>query len=184
MRRCLDAPLAHLIGTPAKRAKEIGAPSLKHPFARVFAAIVTTSPLANSKWCNGDPFDRQPKILAIWRDLMIDRKALYRSCAGNWQSRTRASRRSLKPQKVCGGDLRRSPTHPKSSTGRIRVDGAEHRPRIWINPSNPPARRRRAQALRPTRPFPLHSRWVQKRGWSDRWTVRTIRWDCRRDPPI
>ena len=42
-----DAPLAHLIGTPVKRATEIGAPSLKHPFARVFVAVVATSPLAN-----------------------------------------------------------------------------------------------------------------------------------------
>jgi hypothetical protein len=39
LRRCLDAPLAHLIGTPAKRATEIGAPSLKHPFARVFPTL-------------------------------------------------------------------------------------------------------------------------------------------------
>jgi hypothetical protein len=36
LRRFSDVPLALLIGTPAKRAKEIGAPSLKHPFARVF----------------------------------------------------------------------------------------------------------------------------------------------------
>ncbi len=34
--RFSDAPLALLIGTPAKRAMEKGAPSLKHPFARVF----------------------------------------------------------------------------------------------------------------------------------------------------
>jgi hypothetical protein len=65
LRRFSDAPLAHLIGTPAKRATEIGAPSLKHPFARVFPAIVATSPLANLKWCNADPFDQQEKILAI-----------------------------------------------------------------------------------------------------------------------
>jgi hypothetical protein len=38
-RRFSDAPLALLIGTPAKRATEIGAPSLKHPFARVFPAL-------------------------------------------------------------------------------------------------------------------------------------------------
>jgi hypothetical protein len=56
LRWCLDAPLAHLIGTPAKRAKETGAPSLKHPFARVFPAIVATSPLANLKWCNAERF--------------------------------------------------------------------------------------------------------------------------------
>jgi hypothetical protein len=37
--RFFDAPLALLIGTPAKRVKEIGAPSLKHPFARVFPAL-------------------------------------------------------------------------------------------------------------------------------------------------
>lgn len=36
LRRFADAPLALLIGTPAKRVKEKGAPSLKHPFARVF----------------------------------------------------------------------------------------------------------------------------------------------------
>ncbi len=39
LRRFSDAPLALLIGTPAKRATEIGAPSLKHPFARVFSAF-------------------------------------------------------------------------------------------------------------------------------------------------
>jgi hypothetical protein len=39
LRRFADAPLALLIGTPAKRVKEIGAPSLKHPFARVFPAL-------------------------------------------------------------------------------------------------------------------------------------------------
>ena len=38
-RRFSDAPLALLFGTPAKRVKEIGAPSLKHPFARVFLAL-------------------------------------------------------------------------------------------------------------------------------------------------
>jgi len=38
LRRFSDAPLALLIGTPAKRVKEKGAPSLKHPFARVFTA--------------------------------------------------------------------------------------------------------------------------------------------------
>lgn len=39
LRRLSDAPLALLIGTPAKRAKEAGAPSLKHPFARVCTAL-------------------------------------------------------------------------------------------------------------------------------------------------
>ena len=39
LRRFPDAPLAHLVGTPAKRATEIGAPSLKHPFARVFPRL-------------------------------------------------------------------------------------------------------------------------------------------------
>ena len=39
LRQGLDAPLVHLIGTLAKRVKEIGAPSLKHPFARVFTAL-------------------------------------------------------------------------------------------------------------------------------------------------
>ena len=56
LRRLPDAPLAHLIGTPAKRAKEIGAPSLKHPFARVFTAVVATSPLAISKWASCGAF--------------------------------------------------------------------------------------------------------------------------------
>jgi hypothetical protein len=55
LRRFPDAPLAHLNGTPAKQAKEIGAPSLKHPFARVFTAVVATSPLANSKWRHAVP---------------------------------------------------------------------------------------------------------------------------------
>lgn len=66
--RCLDAPLAHLIGTPAKRAKETGAPSLKHPFVRVFPAIVATSPLANFKWCNAERFDQKPNLadLGSW----------------------------------------------------------------------------------------------------------------------
>jgi len=47
LRRFADAPLALLIGTPAKREKEIGAPSLKHPFARVLPALASASPLAN-----------------------------------------------------------------------------------------------------------------------------------------
>jgi hypothetical protein len=55
LRRFPDAPLALLIGMKAKRAEEKGAPSLKHPFARVFTAIVATSPLANSKWRNAVP---------------------------------------------------------------------------------------------------------------------------------
>jgi homogentisate 1,2-dioxygenase len=58
LRRFSYAPLALLIGTPAKRVKEIGAPSLKHPFARVFTALVAPSPLANSKGCNAVPFHR------------------------------------------------------------------------------------------------------------------------------
>jgi len=64
LRQFPDAPLALLIGTPAKRATEIGAPSLKHPFARVFPVIVATSPLANLKWCNADTFNQLAKILA------------------------------------------------------------------------------------------------------------------------
>ena len=39
LRRLSDAPLALMIGASAKRVKEIGAPSLKHPFARVFTAL-------------------------------------------------------------------------------------------------------------------------------------------------
>ena len=64
LRRFSDVPLALLIGTPAKRAKEIGAPSLKHPFARVFTALVAPSPLANLKGCNAVTFHRLLKILA------------------------------------------------------------------------------------------------------------------------
>ena len=64
LRRFSDAPLALLIGTPAKRVKEIGAPSLKHPFARVFTALAAPSPLANPKGCNAVSFHRQPKIMA------------------------------------------------------------------------------------------------------------------------
>ncbi len=63
-RRFADAPLALLIGIPAKRAKEIGAPSLKRPFARVFIALVAPSPLANLKGFNAVSFHQQPKILA------------------------------------------------------------------------------------------------------------------------
>ena len=39
LRQFSDVPLALMIGAPAKRVKEIGAPSLKHPFARVFTAL-------------------------------------------------------------------------------------------------------------------------------------------------
>jgi hypothetical protein len=39
LRQFSDVPLALMIGAPAKRVKEIGAPSLKHPFARVFPAL-------------------------------------------------------------------------------------------------------------------------------------------------
>ena len=39
LHRFSDAPLALLIGTPAKRVKEKGTPSLKHPFTRVFPAL-------------------------------------------------------------------------------------------------------------------------------------------------
>ena len=66
LRRFFDAPLALLIGTPAKRVKEIGALSLKHPFARVFTALVAPSPLANLKGCNAVSFHRQPKIWAVY----------------------------------------------------------------------------------------------------------------------
>jgi hypothetical protein len=71
LRRFSDAPLALLIGTPAKRVKEIGAPSLKHPFARVFPALVAPSPLANLKGRNAVAFHRQPKILAAGDRLAI-----------------------------------------------------------------------------------------------------------------
>ena len=57
LRRCLDAPLAHSIGTPAKRATEIGAPRLKHPFARVFPRL---SPLR--RWRTQSGAMRTPSI--------------------------------------------------------------------------------------------------------------------------
>ncbi len=43
LRQFSDVPLALMIGAPAKRVKEIGAPSLKHPFAHVFIALVAPS---------------------------------------------------------------------------------------------------------------------------------------------
>jgi hypothetical protein len=53
LRRFSDAPLALLIGTPAKRVKEKGAPSLKHPFARVFPALrhFAAGELKVVQWC-------------------------------------------------------------------------------------------------------------------------------------
>ena len=66
LRQFADVPLALMIGAPAKRVKEIGAPSLKHPFARVFIALVAPSPLANLKGCNAVSFHRQPKIWAVY----------------------------------------------------------------------------------------------------------------------
>ncbi len=63
LRRFSGAPLALLIGTPAKQVKEIGAPSLKHLFIRV-SPHYAPSPLANLKGCNAVSFHRQPKILA------------------------------------------------------------------------------------------------------------------------
>jgi hypothetical protein len=78
LRRFPDAPLALLIGRQAKRAMEIGAPSLKHPFARVFAAIVATSPLANSKWPNAVPIPllQLHKCLHIYVQKMADVRCL------------------------------------------------------------------------------------------------------------
>ncbi|WP_295634993.1 hypothetical protein [Novosphingobium sp.] len=64
MRRFSDVPLARLIGITAKRATELGAPSLKHPVTRVFSAIVATSPLANLKWHNADHSHREKQVLA------------------------------------------------------------------------------------------------------------------------
>ena len=67
LRQFPDAPLAHLIGTPAKRVKEIGAPSLKHPFASVFPAIVATSPLANSSGAMRAPSIGNRESWPDWR---------------------------------------------------------------------------------------------------------------------
>ena len=64
-----------LIGIPAKRTTEPGAPSLKHPVARVFSAIVATSPLASLKWCNADHSHREKQILAR---LMLPRSSWSR----------------------------------------------------------------------------------------------------------
>ena len=75
MRRSPDVPLAPLIGIPAKRTTEPGAPSLKHPVARVFSAIVATSPLASLKWCNADHSHREKQILAR---LMLPRSSWSR----------------------------------------------------------------------------------------------------------
>jgi hypothetical protein len=81
LRRFPDAPLALLIGRQAKRATEIGAPSLKHPFARVFAVVVATSPLANSKWRNAVhmPILQLHKRLHICVRKMADVRCLSKS---------------------------------------------------------------------------------------------------------
>ena len=63
MRRCCDVPLAPSIGIPAKRVTELGAPSLKHPVARVFSAIIATSPLASLKWGDADQSHRNNEKL-------------------------------------------------------------------------------------------------------------------------
>jgi integrase len=66
LRRFSDAPLALLIGTPAKRVTEIGAPSLKHPFSRVFTALVAPSPLANLKGVKCGVFPPAFENLGRW----------------------------------------------------------------------------------------------------------------------
>ena len=75
LRRFSDTPLALLIGTPAKRVKEIGAPSLKQPFARVFTAL---RPFAAGELkgvqCGAFPH----KNGKSW-PLMIDWLSLYQS---------------------------------------------------------------------------------------------------------
>ena len=65
LRRFSDAPLALLIGPPAKRVKEIGAPSLKHPFARVFTAL---HPFAAGelKWVRCGAFPPKTENLGRW----------------------------------------------------------------------------------------------------------------------
>ena len=45
-----DAPLAHLIGTPAKQGWEKGETSLGSPPILRLAAFASASPLANQKW--------------------------------------------------------------------------------------------------------------------------------------
>jgi hypothetical protein len=110
LRRFSDAPLALLTGTPAKRVKEIGAPSLKHPFARVFpdcahfaagelkVGVVRVFPLATETLAEigkiimgGDCHQLRSALAVIdWLSLyqsfscyiVIDRKASYPSCAG------------------------------------------------------------------------------------------------------
>nr|WP_315457130.1 hypothetical protein [uncultured Sphingorhabdus sp.] len=70
LRRFSDAPLALLIGTPAKRVKENGAPSLKHPFARVFTAL---RPFAAGelKWVQCGPLRSASEILGNIHDASI-----------------------------------------------------------------------------------------------------------------
>ena len=91
MRRFSDAPLALLIGTPAKRGKEIGAPSLKHPFARVFlhrahfaagdfkVGVVRAFPPATESLAEIGGFKPMLTLESLLRGFVNDQLSLYRS---------------------------------------------------------------------------------------------------------
>ena len=51
---CVDAPLAHLIGTRAKQGWEIGETSVDSPLILRLTVFASISPLANQKWMECD----------------------------------------------------------------------------------------------------------------------------------
>ena len=64
LRRFSDAPLALLIGTPAKRVKELGAPSLKHPFCPRLHRTCRPFAAGELKGVQCGVFPPAPRILA------------------------------------------------------------------------------------------------------------------------
>jgi hypothetical protein len=91
LRRFPDARLALLIGTPAKRAMETGAPSLKHPFARVFphyahfasgelkVGVVRGLPPATENLGEIGGFKPMLTLESLHRGFVNDQLSLYRS---------------------------------------------------------------------------------------------------------
>jgi hypothetical protein len=98
-----DAPLALLIGILAKRAKETGAPSLKHPFARVFAADDPTSPLANSRCGHqGIPLIEEQTCTGL-----LVRQTHRRGRRAHW--RVRFFQQNIRQSSAAQGDFRDIP---------------------------------------------------------------------------
>ena len=109
MRRCFDVPLAPSIGISAKRATEPGAPSLKHPVARVFSAIVATSPLASLKWCNKDQSNRENTKLCAINAAQVP--CVQASTVPPFTQILAHSRRKIRFRKECGFDSHRPHHH-------------------------------------------------------------------------